>query len=84
MIRIKNIQRLLSCILVAALFLSLNVPAPARAAGFDPSQVILWERISGLAQPLAIVNAGDGSGRLFIVERAGRIRMRPCPTGTTP
>ena len=30
---------------------------------------------SGLEQPVDIVNAGDGSGRLYIVEKAGRIRV---------
>jgi glucose/arabinose dehydrogenase len=30
---------------------------------------------SGLQAPLAIANAGDGSGRLFIAEQAGRIRI---------
>ena len=29
--------------------------------------------ISGLEQPTVITHAGDGSGRLFVVERAGRI-----------
>jgi len=29
----------------------------------------------GLTQPLAITHAGDGSGRLFIVEKTGRIRI---------
>ncbi|MFN2203823.1 MAG: PQQ-dependent sugar dehydrogenase [Caldilineaceae bacterium] len=31
--------------------------------------------ISGLAQPLFVTNAGDGSGRLFIVEKVGTIRI---------
>jgi glucose/arabinose dehydrogenase len=30
---------------------------------------------SGLAAPIALANAGDGSGRLFVVEQAGRIRV---------
>ncbi len=30
---------------------------------------------SGLSNPVAIVNAGDGSGRLFIVEQTGKIRV---------
>ena len=30
---------------------------------------------SGLSQPVFVTNAGDSSGRLFILERAGRIRI---------
>lgn len=29
----------------------------------------------GLSQPVLVTNAGDGSGRLFVLERAGRIRV---------
>jgi glucose/arabinose dehydrogenase len=31
--------------------------------------------ISGLENPIGIANAGDGSGRLFVLEQAGRIRI---------
>jgi glucose/arabinose dehydrogenase len=31
--------------------------------------------IDGFVAPLAVVNAGDGSGRLFVLEQAGRIRV---------
>jgi glucose/arabinose dehydrogenase len=31
--------------------------------------------VGGFSQPLHITHAGDGSGRLFVVERAGRIRI---------
>ncbi len=31
--------------------------------------------VGGLVQPVAITHAGDNSGRLFVVERAGRIRI---------
>ena len=31
--------------------------------------------VSGLANPLDIARAGDGSGRLFVTEQAGRIRI---------
>ncbi len=51
---------------------------PAQAA---PSPAVTWPSIaltsvaSGLSAPVHITHAGDGSGRLFIVERAGRIRI---------
>ncbi len=31
--------------------------------------------LSGFSSPIAITNAGDGSNRLFVVERAGRIKI---------
>jgi len=31
--------------------------------------------VSGLAQPVFVGHAGDGTGRLFVLERAGRIRI---------
>jgi glucose/arabinose dehydrogenase len=31
--------------------------------------------VDGFESPLAVVNAGDGRGRLFVVEQAGRIRV---------
>ena len=39
------------------------------------SQLSLEEVASGLSQPVAVVPAGDGSNRLFIVEQAGRIQI---------
>jgi glucose/arabinose dehydrogenase len=41
----------------------------------DPGRIRLTPAASGLDQPLVIANAGDGSGRLFIGERAGIIRI---------
>ena len=38
-------------------------------------RVTLVGPISGLDQPLDVVHTGDGSGRLFVVERPGRIRI---------
>jgi glucose/arabinose dehydrogenase len=31
--------------------------------------------VEGLAAPLLVTNAGDGSGRLFVIEQVGRIRI---------
>ncbi len=38
-------------------------------------QARLESWLTGLSAPVDIVNAGDGSGRLFIVEQSGRIRI---------
>lgn len=47
------------------------------AAPFDPTgvNVDVGVAVSGLVAPLDVTNAGDGSGRLFIAEQAGRIRI---------
>jgi glucose/arabinose dehydrogenase len=52
-------------------------PAMEQPAGGDPTQVTLSLRpwLSGFTLPLGIVHAGDGSGRLFVVEKTGRIRI---------
>jgi glucose/arabinose dehydrogenase len=44
---------------------------------FDPRKVIfrLETVFSGLDQPTFVTNAGDGSDRMFVVERAGRIKV---------
>jgi glucose/arabinose dehydrogenase len=39
------------------------------------SGVMLEPVVLGLAEPIGITNAGDGSGRLFVNERGGRIRI---------
>ena len=46
-------------------------------AAFDPAHVsvTLEPFVAGLTAPLAIVNAGDGTDRLFVAEQAGRIRV---------
>lgn len=49
---------------------SSNDTERAEAAG-----IALDQLATGLSQPLGIVNAGDGSDRLFIVEKGGLIRI---------
>jgi len=41
----------------------------------DPAGAFWQVYATGLEQPVDIQNAGDGSGRLFVVERRGRIRI---------
>ena len=59
-------------ILLAALGLLAGItPAPSRAA--ISLGLVAFE--SGFAQPVALANAGDGTGRLFVVEQEGRVRI---------
>src|SRR4029079_17737919 len=60
-----------------------GVVSPAAPAGstasasFDPSGVSVDVAVAvcGFDSPVDVSNAGDGSGRLFVVEQAGRIRL---------
>ncbi len=61
--------------LVAAAFLF--IPRPLLA------QIQLTPVVSGLASPVFVGNAGDGSNRLFIVEQAGIIKVLQ-PGSSTP
>ncbi len=38
-------------------------------------KLTLKKRWGGLTQPLYLTNAGDGSGRLFVVEQTGRVKV---------
>ncbi|MDQ4058148.1 MAG: PQQ-dependent sugar dehydrogenase [Actinomycetota bacterium] len=51
--------------------------SPTQGARFDPASVDLGlEPVAGgLDSPLGVAHAGDGSGRLFIVEQTGTIRV---------
>ena len=57
--------------LVAGFFLFF---IPFQADGQFPA-ISLLKETSGLSFPVHITHAGDGSGRLFIVEQSGRIRV---------
>jgi glucose/arabinose dehydrogenase len=72
--------------MVAALALALPVAAQqvpssveevARPGGDLPGdpQIALVKVADGFADPIGLANAGDGSGRIFVVERVGRIKL---------
>ena len=49
---------------------------PAPPAGFPDPAEVTWRPVAGgLEKPISLANAGDGSGRLFVVEQPGRIRI---------
>lgn len=51
-------------------------PSPVPSLSFPDSAAYEWTLFSsGLSKPVGIANAGDGSGRLFILEQAGIIRI---------
>ncbi len=49
--------------------------SPASVTPLEPSKLVFQEVTSGLTSPVFITNAKDGSGRIFIVEQPGRIRI---------
>lgn len=54
-----------------------STPSPSPPVPGDPRavRVELQRIVGGLTLPVGIANAGDGSGRLFVLEKAGRIRV---------
>ncbi|HEY9420299.1 MAG TPA: PQQ-dependent sugar dehydrogenase [Thermoanaerobaculia bacterium] len=58
-----------------SLFLLVLGGAPSGAAPVSGGNIALVQVATGLDEPIGVTNAGDGSGRLFIVEREGRIRI---------
>ena len=75
----RAVQRIRGIFLFAiavGLLLSLS-SSPTSASKTDVvwPDIELAEYINGLNQPVHISHAGDGSGRLFVVEQPGRIRI---------
>jgi glucose/arabinose dehydrogenase len=50
-------------------------PPPAPSSGLAEVSLALDVVATGLASPVDVAAAGDGSGRTFVVEQAGRIRI---------
>jgi len=47
----------------------------ASLPAIDPAKLSFQQVATGLASPVFVTNAGDGTGRLFILEKPGRIRI---------
>jgi glucose/arabinose dehydrogenase len=50
-------------------------PASSTGISLDAISIGVERVVSGLIEPVDLVNAGDGSGRLFVVEKPGRIKI---------
>jgi glucose/arabinose dehydrogenase len=61
---------------VAGLTLAIALAAPTTSA-YSPGAVNLAFILvaSGLSQPVLVTHSGDGTGRLFIVQQGGRVRI---------
>jgi glucose/arabinose dehydrogenase len=57
-------------------FLTGVLAAACVFAASTAEAVVTWNKVySGIAQPVDIVNAHDGSGRVFLVQQTGQIRV---------
>jgi glucose/arabinose dehydrogenase len=65
-----RLRRLASLAAAVVLITSLGASSSSAATG-----VTLTAVVGGLSDPVLVTNAGDGSGRLFVVEQGGRIRV---------
>lgn len=72
--RLRGLTLLLVAIVVAAGFPDGRAQSQSNELSSPPSLTIRPIITTGLVQPLYLTHAGDGSGRLFVVEQAGRIR----------
>ena len=57
-------------------------PSSPASAGTPPSDLEAVQLASGLNRPVAVRHAGDGSDRVFIIEKLGRIRIFDLSTNT--
>ncbi len=62
-----------SLVILTFLCVSTSVRTTAKTDVTWPASISLNPIASGFIRPVRITNAGDGSGRLFVVEQAGRI-----------
>jgi glucose/arabinose dehydrogenase len=66
-------KKLLSYLVISVILGGGSLPASVQAQLFPG--IFLEARLSGLTSPVVIAHAGDGSGRLFIVEQGGTIKI---------
>lgn len=78
---LKSQRPLMVMTCLFALISLIWTPAPA-TAGDPPADLQFVELASGLSRPVAVRHAGDGSDRIFVIEKPGRIRIYDLSTDT--
>jgi len=75
--RFRFIRAVFALVLVSGAFMWPASSPTFHAAAGDPTAVRLVAQpfLSGFSAPQYVMHAGDGSGRLFVVEQAGRIQL---------
>ncbi|MEE8170490.1 MAG: hypothetical protein V3T70_08080, partial [Phycisphaerae bacterium] len=71
--RIGERDLCLRAVLTATVALWLATPTLSAPIPTGDIAVVLETVVDGLASPIGVTHAGDGSGRLFIVEQVGQI-----------
>jgi glucose/arabinose dehydrogenase len=69
----RRVSRLRVAAVLTALAMAISATP---AAAFDPNATLVLTTVaSGLSRPVLVTHAGDGSGRIFIVEQTGKIKI---------
>jgi hypothetical protein len=61
--------------ILLSLFLGLSPAGAGAQTPGDPPDIVVALYGKGFASPVHITHAGDGTGRLFVVEQPGRVRI---------
>jgi len=73
---IVEVTQTITAVITATLVVPTPTPVPTTVAQLPDASRRSWQPVvSGLEFPVGLENAGDGSGRLFIVEQGGLIRI---------
>jgi glucose/arabinose dehydrogenase len=74
-----NLRKVVIAVAAFILIVAPHIPAPSTDAEpanqSAPPPVSLHQVATGFNQPLYVTHARDGSGRLYVVEKAGRIKV---------
>ena len=74
MFRHPRVTALLAVAVLTTTLVSAAAPRAALAASLPPA-LVFTPVVTGLTQPVFVTNAGDGTNRIFILQRTGQIRI---------